>query len=63
MIEENKQKEKKVIPHCRRCGKEISEEQEQESIKKHWIPLCSDCEPEIKEKFKKWHPLFQKFKL
>jgi NAD-dependent SIR2 family protein deacetylase len=52
----------KIKPHCRRCGVEISQDQEDQAIKDHWIPLCAECEPEIKEKAKKWWPLFQKFR-
>ncbi len=53
----------KTNPHCRRCGAKISQEQEQQAIKDHWIPLCASCEPDLKEKLKQWYPLFQKFKL
>lgn len=49
-------------PHCRRCGVAIKQEEEDEAIKKSFLPLCEKCAPEIKEKLLKWQPLFQKFK-
>lgn len=48
---------------CKRCQKEITKEQHDDAIKARWLPLCSECEPEIKEKFKKWYPQFQKMNL
>ena len=45
---------------CRQCHIEISKEKEESAIKARWIPLCEKCEPEIKEKFKKFYELWPK---
>ncbi len=55
--------EKKQIYHCARCGREISKKQYDEAIKSHWLPLCWECEPEIKKKFKQWYPKFKNMRL
>lgn len=47
---------------CKNCGIEISKEKNDEAIENKFLPLCEKCEPEIKEKFLKWSPIFQKFK-
>lgn len=56
-------KKTKIRPHCRRCGVQITQQKEDEALKNKFIPLCEKCEPEIKEKLKKWTPKFQQFGL
>lgn len=51
------------VPACKHCGIAISQEEWDNALKAHFLPLCKKCEPEIKEKFKQWMPIFQKFKL
>lgn len=52
----------KEVFFCKRCGKEISKEKHDSAIKSNWLPLCDFCDKEMKEKFKEWYPLFEKFK-
>jgi NAD-dependent SIR2 family protein deacetylase len=50
-------------PTCKRCGVALSVEKWDNALKAHWLPLCDKCEPEMKEKFKQWYPIFAKLKL
>jgi predicted SprT family Zn-dependent metalloprotease len=52
----------KEVYICKKCNKEISKERHEKAIKENWLPLCEKCDPEMRENFKKWYPLFQKFK-
>jgi NAD-dependent SIR2 family protein deacetylase len=47
---------------CKKCKIEISKERHDKAIAERWLPLCEDCDGEIKEKFKKWYSLFQNMK-
>ncbi len=49
--------------YCKRCNCEISKEEHDKAMKIKFLPLCKKCEPEMREKFEKWYPIFQKFKL
>jgi len=53
----------KELPNCKHCGIAITQEKWDNAIKVHWLPLCEKCEPELKDKFKKWYPLLEKLRL
>lgn len=52
---------KKEIYHCKKCGVEITVERHNKAVADKWIPLCEECDPEIREKFKQWYPKFTEF--
>ena len=48
---------------CRRCKKELTDEDMERAKKARFLPLCPDCDKLIKESLKKCLPLMQKLKL
>lgn len=61
-MEQTKNIAKKGVFICKKCFAEIGEKKYNQAILDHFIPLCDSCEPLIREKMKKWYPLFQNMK-